>query len=281
MQFADLTEDEQAVIKTTVTEKFLSYMFLRQAGKQHADLRTDLQNNYTGGDDRYPDTRQTTLHVFDRYVKTPTQTVEPSQGGSFTQMEKKNNVRSKGEYDKELWKHRTCFGCNKKGHPSYACPHAKGDGKSQKSKDADDKSTASGVKFDLSDSDDEEGSNHFQVGTKIGRRAVQFTQLDNGKFELRIQRLFKQSQSKRPKDINLREVFLLDSQSTIDLICNQEFATEIWHSKKGLHLSSNGGTMNIKQKCSLKGYHQEVWFDTRAITNIIALANMEKQYRVT
>ena len=39
--------------------------------------------------------------------------------------------------------------------------------------------------------------------------------------------------------------------------------------------------MTVNRKATLPGYHKDVWFSTRAITNIIALRNIIQQYRVT
>jgi len=36
-----------------------------------------------------------------------------------------------------------------------------------------------------------------------------------------------------------------------------------------------------QDKAKLAGYHLKVWFNTKAITNILSLANVKKQYRVT
>jgi hypothetical protein len=73
----------------------------------------------------------------------------------------------------------------------------------------------------------------------------------------------------------------LDSQSTIDLVCNKGLVTEVFKSKKGMRLASNGGTMTVHHKAKVKGYHTHVWFSERVITNILALSNVIKQYRVT
>jgi hypothetical protein len=57
--------------------------------------------------------------------------------------------------------------------------------------------------------------------------ALQFAQVEN-EFEPRIAKLFKQAGSKIKPD--LREIILLDSQSTMDLFCNA--ALEIWKSQE-------------------------------------------------
>ena len=47
-----------------------------------------------------------------------------------------------------------------------------------------------------------------------------------------------------------------------------------------MRLKSNVGSMTVNQMAELSGYHKEVWFSKKAITNIIALKNIIKQYRV-
>ena len=43
--------------------------FLRQSGKQHNKLTTNIQNNFTTGNDRYPKTCRATIHLLDKYSK--------------------------------------------------------------------------------------------------------------------------------------------------------------------------------------------------------------------
>jgi hypothetical protein len=70
---------------------------------------------------------------------------------------------------------------------------------------------------DISESEGEEAS-HFQVD-----QSLQFAQLDK-KFEPRIVKLFKKAGSSVKLD--LKEVILLDSQSTMDLFCNAALPRE-------------------------------------------------------
>jgi hypothetical protein len=48
-----------------------------------------------------------------------------------------------------------------------------------------------------------------------------------------------------------------------------------------MRLKSNSGTMVVTGKATMTGYNKDVWFSTRAITNIIALSNLIQQYHVT
>jgi hypothetical protein len=65
--FACLTNDEQQAVRADAEERYIAYDFLRQSGAQHANLKMDLQNDYTTGDNRYPKNRQQTLHLLDKY----------------------------------------------------------------------------------------------------------------------------------------------------------------------------------------------------------------------
>jgi hypothetical protein len=125
---------------------------------------------------------------------------------------------------------------------------------------------------DISESEGEEAS-HFQVD-----QALQFAQLDK-KFKPRIAKLFKQAGSSIKLDI--KEVILLDSQSTMDLFCNTALVSKISKSRSSMRLKINGGTMVVTQKTTMEGYNKTVWFSTRAIKNIIALCNLIDKYRLT
>jgi hypothetical protein len=67
----------------------------------------------------------------------------------------------------------------------------------------------------------------------------------------------------------------------MDLFCNAKLVNNITKSSKTMRLKSNGGTMMVDSKATMSGYKSDVWFSKSAITNIIALSNLIKQYRVT
>jgi hypothetical protein len=52
---------------------------------QHGNLKVDLQNDFTTGENRYPKNRQQTLHLLDNYSITVVAKVTHSEGTSFTQ----------------------------------------------------------------------------------------------------------------------------------------------------------------------------------------------------
>jgi hypothetical protein len=65
-KFDTLSDANKDAVRIDAEERYISYAFLRQSGAQHAKLKTDLQNDFTIGDNRYPKNRQQTLHLLDK-----------------------------------------------------------------------------------------------------------------------------------------------------------------------------------------------------------------------
>jgi hypothetical protein len=78
--FSSLTSDEQQAVRTDAEERYIAFAFLKQSGAHHANLKVDLQNDYTTGDNRYPKNRQQTLHLLDKYSKTTVSKANQSEG---------------------------------------------------------------------------------------------------------------------------------------------------------------------------------------------------------
>jgi hypothetical protein len=116
-----------------------------------------------------------------------------------------------------------------------------------------------------SESKGDKEASHFQVD-----QALQFEQVDK-KFE----------QAGSLIKLDLKELILCDSQSTIDIFCNETLVCKTSKSKSSIWLKINGGTMVVTRNATMSGYNKPVWFSTRAITNIIDLRNLIYHYRIT
>jgi hypothetical protein len=145
--FANLGPAEQQLVRDDAEERYFSYAFLHQSGTQHGNLKVDLQNDFTTGDNCFPKARHKTLHLLDKYRKTVVTKVTHSEGTSFAQKSGRgggnrgSNGNGKGHdsitYDKKYWKDKECYKFHKKGHPTTHCP--------KKPSDDGDLSTASTV----------------------------------------------------------------------------------------------------------------------------------------
>ncbi len=87
--------------------------------------------------------------------------------------------------------------------------------------------------------------------------------------------------SRKSDELDLRNVLLLDNQSTFDLCCNKELTLKIMKATDALTMMSNGGCLRITEKCKIPVYKYPVWYSKKAITNIICLKNLIKCYRMT
>jgi hypothetical protein len=301
LTFAALSAEQKQVVLEDAEERYISYAFLRQSRAQHGNLKVDLRNDFTTGSNQYPKTHQQTLHLLEKYSKT---VVVPkttsSEGSSFAKKGGRGGRGGKGRatitYDKEYWKDKTCFNCDEKGHPSSSCT------KAAVTNDDDSASIAQSVKklakdtrnlkkaftqlqktserdSDLSGSESGEEDSHFQFGNgfRFTQMKVKQTAIE---FEPRIAKLFKQTHGTKIK-LDLKKVILLDSQSTMDLICDPALVESTFKSSHSMRLKSNGRTMEVKKQAIMRGYHAHVWYNIKAITNILSLSNVIKQYLVT
>ncbi len=66
--------------------------------------------------------------------------------------------------------------------------------------------------------------------------------------------------SRKYDDLDLRNVLLLDNQSTFDLCCNKKFTLRITKATNALTMTSNGGGLRITEKCKIPGYKYPVWY---------------------
>jgi hypothetical protein len=126
---------------------------------------------------------------------------------------------------------------------------------------------------DISFSDD------YEEYDDNGVNLFQFTQVSH-RFESPIDKLLTHPAGTATQ-LDLREVVLLDSQSTVDLFCNRKFVKRPYRSNKRLNLETNGGTVVIHNKAELPGFHAPVWYDTNAVTNILSFRNLIKQYPIS
>ena len=157
----------------------------------------------------------------------------------------KNSKSSKGN-DSTSDKTKECFKYHKKGHPAMHCPKGNDDddtksyssqAKSVKKLQKEVKNTKKAFaqlketkkETDFSDSNESEGESHFQFHEHNG---FQFAQVET-EFEPKITALFKQRHGPKLK-LDLRQVILLDSQSTMDLLCNNTLITDVFKSNKSM-----------------------------------------------
>ncbi len=107
-----------------------------------------------------------------------------------------------------------------------------------------------------------EGTSHFQ-------KDVEMLKEHNPKIVFALK-------SRKSDDLDLRNVLLLENQSTFDLCCNKKLTSKITKATNALKMRSNGGCLRITKKCKIPGYKYLAWYSKKAITNIIYIKNFHQ-----
>ena len=271
-------EEVLTLARDDAEEMCLATMFIAQADKQRfGKLQEELANDYTKGNDNYPKNLVAAYMLLSEYKNwQPRAHVPETQSVAFVNEDKKKKNSSGSNDD---WKKKaTCHNCGKVGHIKPECPNKAvedddeddGDKKPpasvlKKKSTADKKKKKKATTFAQDDTDDDSDADSL-ASSRSGKSGFGFCNTD----------------SKNNKKLNLRECILLDSQSTTDLFCNRKLVKdqEVWETNTSMTVSGNGGDLTTTKKAYIKNYG-EVWFDERAITNILSLKNVKKQFRVT
>ena len=79
---------------------------------------------------------------------------------------------------------------------------------------------------------------------------------------------------------DLRHLLLLYNQLTCNIFCNPKLLKNIHSTPNSMSVKGGSGRITTNKIGYLKNYGK-VWFDERAITNILCLKNVKHKYRVT
>jgi hypothetical protein len=78
----------------------------------------------------------------------------------------------------------------------------------------------------------------------------------------------------------LRDTLLLDSCSSINLICNKELLHDIYTVDAAMHVRCNAGVKSTNQKGYLGEFPEAVWLNPDGAANILSLNSVKKHYSV-
>eukprot|EP00957_Ditylum_brightwellii_P056528 4285817-Ditylum_brightwellii.AAC.1 len=73
---------------------------------------------------------------------------------------------------------------------------------------------------------------------------------------------------------------LLDSQSTVNIVCNKDLLVNIQKADHTLEIFSNAGLSTTDLIRDLPGF-KTVWYQPDGTINILSLSNVQKNHRVT
>ena len=257
-----LTDREKAAKKSSETESLKGVMFLLATDrKKYGRLIDDLANTYAGTKtDPYPVSVADALERLDSF-QNPDRFMErklnksrnnSTNNGNSSSTRSSGVAFSQGNTGKGGGgkKGPVCWHCNEPGHVKSKCPKL--------------------------------GQSHAQEqASQEIERQLSFAQLSNcfaqskGVCSNAMEFAFRSGLSK-----DMRLWLLLDSESTADIFCNKALLSNVREVDDQLDLHTNGGVLITKEKGYLKNYG-DVWVNEKAMTNILALCNVRRKYRVT
>jgi hypothetical protein len=79
----------------------------------------------------------------------------------------------------------------------------------------------------------------------------------------------------------MRDAEVIDTGGSIHLYCNDKLVYNIRKSKYSIEVSTNNGILQINHIANVIGTDEEVWFDSRAVTNVRSFALTEQYHPIT
>ena len=272
VNYTALSNAQQQTVQDAAHEMYCATLFINGADRRRVGkLQEDLENNYTRGVDGYPTDMVMAFKMVNEFKNwQPRSAAVDASTTAFAQQGKSGKRNNNGDDD---WKRNAkCHNCGEIGHIRPDCPKLKdeeddsddkssdktkkkkGDGASSKKSKSSQKRVTFASQHGESDADDDDDDSSGYGFCNYGHCGHTLV-------------------SPKAQKYDLHSLILLDNQSTVDLFCNRKLVTRLWTTTNSMTVHGNGGSLTTHTKAWLKNYG-EVWFDERAITNILALKNV-------
>ena len=257
----EYNEDSHEELTKEAYNKLMAYLLIKGADpKRSGDMLINLANDFALGANLYPENLEAASSALANYQsQNKGRNNNNSQNNNNNNRNANNNNRNNEQQENKMgfaqkgtkWiDNITCYNCQGKGHFAKDCPK-----KQQATSNAQTDNPSSGDAEKSNNINEEDNGSKKQTNFFISGISIHNT--DEGKE-------------------HLKRVALLDNQSTTDIFCNKDYLRNIRKVDEALHLNTNAGTLVCNKKGELPGYG-EVWFDERAIANVISFSNAEQK----
>jgi hypothetical protein len=265
-----LSDAQKLVVQTASSNLYLATMFIHQSDRRwYGKLSEELENSFTKGNDNYPNNLVSTYHLINEYKCWQPKSATPDSFGVAFAPKGNGKVDQKNN-DGSWQKKATCHHCGKIGHIRPNCPVC---WKTMKTR----RPTTTSPTLRQSP------PRTPRMRRRKRKKPLSLSQLPSPKTKASPRTnfsIFRFCTTPISAPMNLRDMILLDNQSTVDLFCNRKLVSRVWKTDESMTVHGNGGTISTKMKAHITNYG-DVWFDTKAITNILSLKNVREKCHVT
>ena len=84
----------------------------------------------------------------------------------------------------------------------------------------------------------------------------------------------------REENVCLRDCLLPDNESTCNIFCNRRYVKNIRRAEGTMTITTNAGELVMNKIADFPGFPKPVWFDERAITNILSYADLADHFHI-
>ena len=85
--------------------------------------------------------------------------------------------------------------------------------------------------------------------------------------------------SKHAKNLSMKELILLDSDSSASVACNKRYVSNSCRTANAMHAETNRDVTTANQKCCMPNIGEH-WFSKKFIANILSLRNIANEHKV-
>ena len=256
-----------AAKKKTVAVAF----FKRADQKRYGALWSELENNFTRGDDHYPDNLTGAYNLLLNFKPPPGQhhkgrreqaETEAEEVSALTFVQTEEPVAGTDGTTHATTKY---YNCNNMGHYARSCPQQDGlqllnvqePDMTEETKDQSGEGKM--LQTEHTSDSDYEDTNETYVS--------HFCFVSDQQLDKRY-------------DIIPESWILLDSESTVSVFKTKDLVSNIRNSKNSLRVMTNGGPQLSSQIATVENLG-DVWFNTRSLANILSMAAVRKVGRIT
>ena len=289
-------KEKKKIIKKEMKEYIVAMTLLKRADpKRYGSLQQQLKNDYLLGHDRYPETVPDVLKLLNNYrnpnpvpsttTRGNNQPNNQSRAVSFLQTtsETGHEVKYLRGTDNSFFPTIQCLRCKLHGHYMSECPVARDESGGLLDRPEGSVSNRrprrirGGRGGRGGRGQDREGD---ATGGAAGTGAETQENAATGRQGVSLKNIGVLMNQHNISHINPNWI-LLDSESTDHIFRNENFLTDVKSTTDGemLRLHTSGGILDTYQKGHFGGF--TVWYNPKCLANILSLALVSEQYRVT